>query len=467
MKNKTLLSLLSLLLIFVLVVSTVSCVFINPEFTTTQSTKNEDNNISGPEDENREPIDYTSTFYLIDALFRNYSIFEIDYEKAMLAAIKAYVEITGDKYAMFYTPDELDEMQAENQGDLYGIGVQVIFDYKNYYMEVVLIMPDSPAESELKVGDLVTHIYVDGEKVALSDLVDDYKIRAKELYPHYTEEEINNVACYEAFQYAITQIKGPINTYAEFTVVRDGESYEYKIERAQVKTVSVTSKVSIKDPTVGIVSISQFDMTTPVQFQQCMDALILSGCDKFVFDVRNNPGGDVASIVAVVSTLLKEEDVILSTKDHKGNETITKVKEVNYSLQSGYSTCNVSKHDIGKYSGYKYAVLANENSASAAELFTAVLRDYDIAEVIGTKTFGKGSMQSVIDLKQYGPEYHGALKLTTRLYFPPCGIGYDGGIGIEPDYVVELEGIAAETNFFKLTEDIDNQLQKAVASLID
>lgn len=467
MKNKVLISLLSLLLIIVLVVSTVSCTFVYPSLTTTQSTTNNNNNISSPEDEEREPLDYTSTFYLIDALFRNYSIFDIDYEKAMLAAIRAYVEITGDKYAMFYTPEELEQMQSENQGDLYGIGVQVIFDYKNHYMEIVLIMPDSPAEKQLKVGDLITHIYVDGEKVALADLVEEYKARAEELYPDYTEEEINNVACYEAFQFAITQIKGPINTFTEFTVVRDGLSYEYKIERAQVKTVSVTSKVSIKDPTVGIVSISQFDMTTPVQFKQCMDSLISSGCNKFVFDVRNNPGGDLASIVAVVSTLLEEDDVILSTKDHIGKESITKVKEVNYSVQSGYSTCSVSSQDIGKYRGYQYTVLANENSASAAELFTAVLRDYNIAEIVGTKTYGKGSMQSVIDLQQYGEEYHGALKLTTRLYFPPCGIGYDGGIGIEPDHKVELEGIAAETHFYKLTEEIDNQLQKAVSLLVD
>ena len=134
---------------------------------------------------------------------------------------------------------------------------------------------------------------------------------------------------------------------------------------------------------------------------------------------------------------------------------------------SDYSSCNVTNSDIGKYKGYEFVVLANENSASAAELFTSVLRDHELAQIVGTKTYGKGSVQSIISLAYYGEEYHGALKLTTKLYFPPCGVGYDGGIGIEPHYTVELEGEAADTHFYKLTESIDNQLQKAVSLLID
>ena len=82
-------------------------------------------------------------------------------------------------------------------------------------------------------------------------------------------------------------------------------------------------------------------------------------------------------------------------------------------------------------------------------------------------TYGKGSVQTLVLLSNYGDQYYGALKLTTKLYFPPCGEGYDGGIGITPDYEVQLEGIAAETHFYKLTEDIDNQLQKAISLLID
>lgn len=464
MKKRLLSFAIVLLVLIIAVGSCVSCFVIYPQFTT-----NKNNDIDNPD--GREPIDYTDTFYLIDALFKNFSMFDVDYETAMLSAIRAYVGATGDRYAMYYTPDEFKEMTAENNGDLYGIGVQVIFDYDGYFMEIVLIMPDSPAQTQLQIGDKVTHIIDDGNKVALADIVEQNKQKVKELYPSYTEEEINNAACYETFQYAVSKLKGAEGTHAEFTILRGEEELEMKVQRAKVKTVSVTAKTSIRDAKVGIVSISQFDLTTPTQFKECMDSLIESGCDKFVFDLRNNPGGDLASVVAVLSTLLNEGDVVLSTKDSSGDTEITKVKPLNYSLSSGYSSCSVSKSDIGKYRGYKMAVLVDGNSASAAELFTSALRDHELAQIVGVKTYGKGSMQSIIDLSYYNeigkdPIYFGALKLTTKLYFPPCGTGYDG-LGINPNHTVELEGIAAETHFYKLTEDIDNQLQKAVSILID
>ena len=470
MNKKLLVGLIALILILVLTLSVTACNFwtsMNSTSSSSSSSKNDDNNISTPDEPERDPLDYSNTFWLVDYFFNNFSIFDIDYETAMLAAIRAYVEATGDKYAVFYTPEELEALFTENNGDLYGIGVQVIFDYKEYFMEIVLIMPDSPALSYLQIGDKVTHIYIDGEKIALADVVAENIAKAKEIYPTYTEEELNNVACYDAFQYAVANLKGPEGTYAKFTVDRDGKEIEMEIQRAKVKTVSVTCKTSIKDSSIGIVSISQFDLTTPVQFKECMDKLVAQGCNKFIFDVRNNPGGDLASLVAVVSTLLEKDDVILTTKDSSGKVETTKVKTVNYSVSSGYSTCNVTNSDIGKYKGYEFVVLANENSASAAELFTANLRDHGLAQIVGTKTYGKGSVQSIVDLSAYGSEYYGGLRLTTKLYFPPCGEGYDGGIGIEPNYNVELEGKAAETHFYKLTEEIDNQLQKAVSLLID
>lgn len=470
MNKKLLAGLIALILILVLTLSVTACNFwtsMNSTSSSSSSSKNDDNNISTPDEPERDPLDYSNTFWLVDYFFNNFSIFDIDYETAMLAAIRAYVEATGDKYAVFYTPEELEALFTENNGDLYGIGVQVIFDYKEYFMEIVLIMPDSPALSYLQIGDKVTHIYIDGEKIALADVVAENIAKAKEIYPTYTEEELNNVACYDAFQYAVANLKGPEGTYAKFTVDRDGKEIEMEIQRAKVKTVSVTCKTSIKDSSIGIVSISQFDLTTPVQFKECMDKLVAQGCNKFIFDVRNNPGGDLASLVAVVSTLLEKDDVILTTKDSSGKVETTKVKTVNYSVSSGYSTCNVTNSDIGKYKGYEFVVLANENSASAAELFTANLRDHGLAQIVGTKTYGKGSVQSIVDLSAYGSEYYGGLRLTTKLYFPPCGEGYDGGIGIEPNYSVELEGEAAKTHFYKLTEEIDNQLQKAVSLLID
>ena len=463
MKNKLIISILSLILIITIVISLSSCFRWGYD---NSSTSNKDNDIQNPGETTREPIDYTDTFFLVDYIFKNMSIFDVDYETAMLAAIRAYVEATGDKYAMFYTPEELEALFSENNGDLYGIGVQVIFDYDNYCLEVIMIMPDSPAQNQIQVGDKVTHIIVDGEKISLADIVETNKEKIRKLYPNFTDEEVNIAAGNETMDYAVANLKGPEGTKTNFTVLRDGTSIDFSITRAKVKTVSVTCKKSITDSSVGIVSIQQFDLTTPVQFKECMDKLISDGCDKFVFDVRNNPGGDLASLVAVVSTMLNKDDVILSTKDTSGKTQITKATTVNYTQSSGYSTCNVTAEDIGKYRGYEFVVLANENSASAAELFTSVLRDHNLATIVGVKTYGKGSVQSIYDLSNQGDGYYGGLKLTTKLYFPPSGEGYNG-IGIEPDYTVELEGIAAETHFYKLTEDIDNQLQKAVSLLIE
>lgn len=461
MKKRNLLSIISLALVLMFILSVVGCIYVSP---VNPNTTSGNSDITNPEDSDI-PIDYTDTFFLIDQLFKNYSIFDVDYETAMLAAIKAYTEATGDRYAIYYTEEEFAALQQENQGDLYGIGVQVIFDYDEHIMEVILVMPDSPAEEYLQIGDVVTHIY-DGENmVYIPDIVAEYVEKYKELHDDLTDEEINNLASYEAFQYCVSKLKGAIGTYAEFRVLRNGESIDMKIVRAKVKTVSVTCKKSIRDESVGIVAISQFDLTTPTQFKECMDKLIAEGCDKFVFDLRNNPGGDLASVTAVLSTLLQYNDVIVTTKDSSGAVEITRNLPVNYT-GTAYSSCTVTQKDIGKYSEYEFAVIADGNTASAGELFTAALRDYELAEIVGTKTYGKGSAQSIITLKAYGNDYVGGLRFTTMLYFPPCGIGYDGK-GIDPDHPVELEGIAAETHFYKLTEDIDNQLQKAVSILID
>ena len=473
MKKNILLSIVAFLLVVILSVSISSCVTrtVIQSTTTTTIIRNQNNNIQSP-DGAKESYDYANTFLLVDALFKNYSVFDIDYETAMLAAIRSYVQATGDMYAMYYTPEELEVWLAETSGDFYGVGVKVIFDYDEYFMEVIQIMPDSPAEECLQIGDKVTHITIEGEKFSLVDLVAQFKEKVQSIYTGFTEEEINIIACNEAFDYTIANLKGPEGTYAEFTINRNGVSQDLVVKRAKVKTVSVTAKTSIRDPQVGIVSISQFDYTTPIQFKACMDSLISQGCDKFVFDLRNNLGGNVAAFVAVISTLLQKDDLIITTKLYDGSVISTKVTTVDYSASvpesgSDILACNVTEADIGKYSGYDFTVLIDENTASAAEMFTSTLRDHNLAQIVGVKSYGKGSIQTLVRLNDYGSQYYGGLKFTTKLYFPPCGEGFDGGIGITPNYTVELEGIAAETHFYKLTEEIDNQLQKAVSLLID
>ena len=222
----------------------------------------------------------------------------------------------------------------------------------------------------------------------------------------------------------------------------------------------MSGRVLDADSSVGVVRIMQFDLTTPTQFSAIMDELKEKGCKYFVFDVRNNPGGDLKSIEAVLSFFLSEGDLLVSTEDKYGNSSKDLVKV--YTGTGDYAGCSVKKSDIGKYRGTPCVVLTNGNTASAAELFTQTMRDYNLAKIVGTKTYGKGCMQSIFTLERYG--IPGALKLTTRMYFSKSHHVYHG-IGIEPDETVELSEEALKYNVFVLPDELDDQLQKALQIL--
>jgi carboxyl-terminal processing protease len=238
----------------------------------------------------------------------------------------------------------------------------------------------------------------------------------------------------------------------------------FSIVRRKVTTESVKFKVSETDARVGIVKISSFDMTTAPQLTNAIDTLREGGCEYFVFDMRNNPGGALASIEAVLSYFLDKGDVIVSTEyaDKSLNE-VDKVRVVNYG--KNYAGYNVSKNDIGKYKDLrgKCVVLTNGNTASAAELFTATFRDYEMAPIVGETTYGKGCMQNIINLKKYGLE--GALRVTTAMYFSASHRVYHN-IGIVPDYEVKLSEEAMKYNFHLLPESLDDQLQKGIELLL-
>ncbi len=386
-----------------------------------------------------------SELQFLDQFFKTYSYHDLSDTEFLSAVLKAYVAATGDLYAEYYTAEEYEAMLSDRNGENVGVGISVIqttvtVGGASYTaMEIVTAFPNSPAiENGVMPGDLVVYVGV-GEDRELIDSIG------------YTE--------------ALNRMRGEKGTVAEFTVLRpksDGgyEEIAFSIPRSEYTMQSVEGKISETDPTVGIVRILQFDLTTPEQFETAMDKLINAGIKKFVFDVRNNPGGDLKSICAVLSYFLEEGDLILSTEDRDGNKEETFVKAVSYS--GDYKGCSVKRSDIGKYRDYDMAVLTNQNTASAAELFTATLRDYDLATIVGTTTYGKGSMQTIYALSYWG--YEGAVKLTTRHYFPPSGVGYDG-IGIVPDVAVELSEEAAKTNIYKLKEADDAQFLAALSEL--
>ena len=375
----------------------------------------------------------TTQFDVFKSFFERFSFLEIDEDKLVASALKAYVDSTGDVYAEYYTDEEWKALTAESEGQAEGIGINIInstvtvngMSMKAF--KVINVAKDSPAQDKLKVGDMIAYVGM-GENAR-------------------TIEELG-------YTVALNEMKGPAGTLAEFTLYRptdDGEYelIEFSIERAAVTTTTVYYHVSTLDSKVGIVKIIQFDMKTPSQFCEAMDSLLASGCDKFVFDLRYNPGGSLGSIETVLSYFLNEGDAIIHTSDKKGNYATSVAEPTEY----------ITAEEIGKYRGVNAVVLCNESTASAAELFTATFRDYEMATIVGMKTYGKGSMQSLYSLGVYGID--GGLKLTTRMYYPPCGEGYDG-IGITPDVVVELDEAVDNINIYELKDEQDNQLRTAL-----
>ena len=385
-----------------------------------------------------------SEFELIDILLDSYFYNDGSLDKSKLteASLKAYLAATGDIYAAYYTQEELDASNDEGAGRMYGIGVNIInstvtINGKEYaVLKIINVMKDSPAqESGLRTGDLIAYAGVGSKRESVEEL---------------------------GYDDALKKLKGEENTKAEFTILRkSGEDYlekEFSVTRRQVTTESVYYRVYSRNSKIGIIKITGFELKTPEQFCEAVEALKNQGCEKFVIDVRNNPGGYELSVAAILSYFLEEGDVYIRTKNSKGVINEKKVGVVS-SLNGDYAGCNVTKEDIGKYKNLDMVVLCNENTASAGELFTATFRDYGLGKIIGTTTFGKGKMQTTYSLSAFGLE--GAVKFTTHMYYSAKSEGYDG-IGIKPDYLVELSEEAAEYNIYDLPDEKDNQLQEAM-----
>ncbi len=385
----------------------------------------------------------------IDRLFRSYTMTDLDDEAIITAVLKAYVGATGDRYAEYFTAEEFSEQTSSQNGEMCGIGVSVVnstitVDGTEYQAIVVAnVYADSPAEAAgVLPGDAIMYVGKGDDKVLVADI-------------GYTE--------------AMARLKGEENTECAFTVYRRPqgadetvayEAVDITAVRKKLTTRSVMGRVYALDGTVGVVRITGFDNTTRDQFDATMQELLAAGCQSFVLDLRGNPGGLLTSVEDVLVYFLEEDDTLISTENSSGERNVTTLQITD----DGRVTCGtgtMTREDVGKYRDLSFSVLVNGYSASAAELFTANIRDHGLGTVVGVTTYGKGSMQTTFSLARYG--YDGALKLTTAHYFPPSGEGYDG-IGITPDVVVELSEEAQTYNINLLPDELDNQLAEAVGA---
>ena len=342
---------------------------------------------------------------------------DIDEEKLIDSVLKGYMYGIGDNYAAYFTQDEFASMMTDLSGKGVGIGISVVYNSEFAAIEVLSVFPNSPAfEAGVQPGDLIAYLYVNGESVSVAEL---------------------------GYEGALDEMLGEVGTSAEFTVFRGAdhsEIVEFSIIRAEYTETTVYHHLYELDNSIGIIKITSFDKNTPTQFNEALKTLTDNKIRGIILDVRYNPGGELYSVCNVLDTLLPEGPVI-RTIDKKGNE------EVVY-------TSDANQTDI------PMVVLVNGGTASAGELFTAALRDYEKATVVGTTTYGKGSMQTT------APFGDGTgFKFTTRYYCPPFSDNYDG-VGIVPDVTVELSEELQNVNIFKIEDSEDNQLAAAYNELV-
>ena len=319
---------------------------------------------------------------------------------------KGMVKALKDPYAEYYTKDELEETLNSNQGISYGIGAAISLNKEMDTAMINSVIADTPAEAAgLREGDIIYK--VDGEDtVGMS---------------------VSQV---------VSRVKGKENTTVHLTIYREGESelIEMDIVRGKlIEAETVQSGMLEETKQIGYLRITEFDTITVDQFNEAMAELNASGMKALILDLRSNPGGDLTAVVDVARRLLPK-GLVVYTEDKNG-----KRKEY---------TCD-GEHEIQ----IPMAVLVNEYSASASEILSGAIKDYNKGTVIGTTTYGKGIVQRINRLDDGT-----AVKLTVSAYFTPLGKNIHG-IGIEPDIELEYDYEAYER------DGVDNQVEKAIEIL--
>ena len=308
----------------------------------------------------------------------------VEYHQLMQNAIRGMVEALDD-HSTFLTPDEFDDMKVSTSGTYAGIGVEVVAGKGG--VSVVRRMAGSPAErAGILNGDIIVRI--DGIAVDPTDL-----------------------------DSAIARMRGPEGSAIRLAVRRDGTSslLEFQVERAHVQLHSVAAE--LLTPDIGYLRISSFTDTTATELEQAVATLEHARArklDGFVIDLRNDPGGVLDAAVQIADDFLDHGTIVSA----EGRAADAKFR------------IEAKPGDITN--GARLVVLVNSGSASASEILAAALHDNHRATLIGRRTYGKGSVQTIMPLTDGQ-----ALKITTSRYFTPAGVSING-VGINPD--VALEG---------------------------
>jgi len=318
---------------------------------------------------------------------------------------RGMMESIGDKYAEYYSVEDMLQVSNDTEGVSYGIGCYVTMN-DDEWPEIYGVMDDSPAkEVGIREGDIIAE--VEGEST----------------HGHTLQE-------------VVSMIKGLEDTTVDIVISRDGEPIEFTVTRKkQIETTTVEYGLLIDNDEIGYIRIKEFDDVTVGQFKEGLSSLRDENIKGLILDLRSNPGGNLSAVVDIARELLPE-GLIVYTENNKG-------------VRKEY-TCDGSKElDI------PLVVLINQYSASASEILSGAIKDYNKGTLIGTTTFGKGIVQTLLNVGDGS-----VIKLTTSAYFTPNGINIQG-TGIEPDIELEYDYETAEK------DGTDNQVNRAVEVLED
>lgn len=369
---------------------------------------------------------------LLEQVVDNYFLFEenVDTEQMEAGIYKGMLAGLEDPYTTYYTAEEYRAMTEETEGVYCGIGVQVSQNLETGIITILRVFPGSPAEEAgLKKGDIL------------------YKVGALDVY----DQELDTLVS----QY----IRGEEGTFVDLTVLRDGEEISATVERRMVESVTVESQL-LPDKT-GYVMVTQFDLVTADQFISAVDSLEKQGMERLVIDLRDNPGGVVDACVKMAAYLLPEDQydgTILSTADKNGEGDRYYCQDGKLLFEGSGSNPEYPMDD-GHELDMPIAVLINGMSASASEVFAGALRDYGMATLVGTTSFGKGIVQALLPLDDGS-----AVKVTIAHYYTPAGHDIHKK-GLDPDVEIPLELDEDLIGQYDVPLDRDNQVQKAIEVL--
>lgn len=328
-----------------------------------------------------QDLNYREVEAIYDTLRSKYGGGQLDATKLLEGAKKGLVAAAGDPYTLYLDEEAARQFQEDINGTFSGIGAEIAI--KNEQLVVVAPVAGSPAkDAGLRAGDQIIKI----------------------------DDESTEGMSVDA---AVRKIRGDAGSQVRLSIVRgSAQPEEIAITRAVISVPSVTSE--LKNGNVGVITLSRFDESTSAELGKAAASLKRQGATKFVLDMRDNPGGLLDSAVTIADEFLDSGKVVVEErKDGKA-------------LSTERTTAG------GELVGMPVVVLINEGSASAAEIVAGALHDNKVATLVGAKTFGKGSVQEIIELNGKT-----SLKVTVALWYTPDGRNISKE-GIEPDVKVEL-----------------------------